>query len=235
MKKTYYFQHDFDPTSDPKIAYIIGRHGATGYGLWWRIVELLHSTPNNRLPIKNYLLHSLSATLNLDFGFVNAFINDCINEAELLQSDGECIWSQRVFDNIGNMESRRERYAKAGKVSAEKRKQKSNDVEHTLNDVEHMLNDVEQTLSDVQQKKRKEKKVYIYPDQDEVIAFFIENGYKKEAAIKAFEYYNEAQWKDRDGNKVKNWKQKMRGVWFREENKASTIIQSGVHYSIPVN
>lgn len=69
-------------------------------------------------------------------------------------------------------------------------------------------------------KERKEKKIiFIAPTLNEVENYFIENGYTKEAAIKAFNYYAENDWKDSKNNKVKNWKQKMQGVWFKEENK----------------
>jgi uncharacterized protein YdaU (DUF1376 family) len=57
-------------------------------------------------------------------------------------------------------------------------------------------------------------------NENEVIDYFILNGYKKEIAIKAFNYYNEANWHDASGKKVLNWKQKMQSVWFKEENKA---------------
>ena len=36
--------------------------------------------------------------------------------------------------------------------------------------------------------------------------------------MKAYTYYSQADWTDRNGNKVKNWKQKMFSVWFKEEN-----------------
>jgi hypothetical protein len=45
------------------------------------------------------------------------------------------------------------------------------------------------------------------------------HGYTKESAIKAFNYYDCAGWKDSKGNKVRNWKQKMQAVWFKDENK----------------
>ena len=53
----------------------------------------------------------------------------------------------------------------------------------------------------------------------EVQNYFKENGYTLESATKAFNYYDTAQWKDSKGNKVKSWKQKMQGVWFKDENK----------------
>ena len=49
--------------------------------------------------------------------------------------------------------------------------------------------------------------------------YFLENGYTLESGEKAFNYYNIADWKDSNGRKVVNWKQKMQSVWFKEENK----------------
>jgi hypothetical protein len=68
-------------------------------------------------------------------------------------------------------------------------------------------------------KERKEKKIVYTPFIDEVIIYFTENGYTKESAVKAFNYYQENNWKDSRNNQVKNWKKKMQGVWFKEENK----------------
>lgn len=59
----------------------------------------------------------------------------------------------------------------------------------------------------------------IVPTIDEVILYFTENGYKKEAAETAFNYYNSNDWNDSRGKKVLSWKQKMIAVWFKEENK----------------
>jgi uncharacterized protein YdaU (DUF1376 family) len=56
-------------------------------------------------------------------------------------------------------------------------------------------------------------------NENEIINYFIENGYKEEVAKRAFHYYNEANWHDASGKKVLNWKQKMQSVWFKPENK----------------
>jgi hypothetical protein len=60
---------------------------------------------------------------------------------------------------------------------------------------------------------------FIPPTLDEVIDYFKFNGYTRSSAERAFKYYSEGQWMDGRGNKVKNWKQKMQGVWFKDENK----------------
>jgi len=57
------------------------------------------------------------------------------------------------------------------------------------------------------------------PTLEEVQLFFKENGYSVEIGTKAFQYYADANWRDSRGEPVRAWKQKMRGVWFREEHK----------------
>lgn len=60
------------------------------------------------------------------------------------------------------------------------------------------------------------------PTLEEVQTFFKDNGYSVEIATKAYHYYAEAGWKDSRGEPVRAWKQKMRGVWFRDEHKPQT-------------
>lgn len=68
------------------------------------------------------------------------------------------------------------------------------------------------------------------PTKDLVIEYFVENGYSQQAAERAFDYYesgtepSQIYWRDSRGNIVKNWKQKMRGVWFKEENKVDDSV-----------
>lgn len=62
-------------------------------------------------------------------------------------------------------------------------------------------------------------KGFISPTISDVIQYFTSNGYTEKAAKKAFEFYNVANWHDSKGNKVRNWKQKMQSVWFKDENK----------------
>ena len=67
----------------------------------------------------------------------------------------------------------------------------------------------------------KKRKKFVPPNINEVIKFFIDNGYTKESAEKAFLYYSDGNppWTDSRGKQVRGWKQKMRGVWFKPENK----------------
>ena len=71
--------------------------------------------------------------------------------------------------------------------------------------------------------KRKERETQsdgaTAPDIHSFILFFDENGYTKEHAEKAFHYYADNEWKDSRGNDVTNWRQKVRGVWFKDEGR----------------
>jgi len=71
-------------------------------------------------------------------------------------------------------------------------------------------------------KKTKAKKVFAPPTIEEVIHFFYQNSYSVESAKTAFHYYADGNppWTDSKGNEVRSWKQKMRAVWFKPENKA---------------
>jgi len=70
-------------------------------------------------------------------------------------------------------------------------------------------------------KERKPREPFTPPTEKESIDFFLENGFSEKAAKEAHGYYTRLDWKDRNGSAVKNWKQKYKAVWFRDENKAA--------------
>lgn len=72
----------------------------------------------------------------------------------------------------------------------------------------------------------KKKESFIPPIEKDVIDYFKDNGYSESAGKKAYMYYNAAEWTDATGKKIKSWKQKMIGVWFKEENKAPKIVDA---------
>jgi len=84
--------------------------------------------------------------------------------------------------------------------------------------VEHMENENEDVNKNIN-KKIKEKDKFIAPTLPEVIAYFEANGYPSTHATHVFNYYADANWRDAKGQPVRNWKQKMRGVWFDEKYK----------------
>ena len=70
------------------------------------------------------------------------------------------------------------------------------------------------------------------PNLPTLISYFRMNGYKESAAKKAFDYYENLRgngriWRDVKGTPIKNWKLKMKAVWFKPENKKQDEIQRG--------
>ena len=151
MKDTYYFSHDYNPTSDPKIQALIGEHGAVGYGLYWRIVEMLHEEGTHKLPCKKYIYLALAKQMSLDVDTVELVIKCCIELCELFNSDGIMFWSERVLRNIGKRNEISTKRSEAGKRSAELRKSLASDEQNSTN--------VEQVSTSVQQNSTKERKV----------------------------------------------------------------------------
>lgn len=72
----------------------------------------------------------------------------------------------------------------------------------------------------------KDKDKFTPPEIENVISYFQENGYTRESAEKAWQYYTVNNWKDSKGTKVNNWKQKMISVWFKDENKVKKTYKA---------
>jgi len=131
--------------------------------------------------------------------------------------------------DLKKWENQQEQRRKAGLKSAEIRKRnasKANGRSTTVNErsISSTVNDnVSASVNDNVSVSSKDDGVKP-PSLEEVISYFDENGYTKESATKMFEYYEESRkprgrvWKDGRGNTVKNWKQKARSIWFKDDN-----------------
>ena len=91
--------------------------------------------------------------------------------------------------------------------------------EHSLS-IHGALTDETETETEVKQKQKQN----VSPTLDEVKQYFLENGIDPAIGKEAFDYYEAGNWHDSQGKPVKNWKQKMRGVWFK--NNAAKKVKS---------
>ena len=64
--------------------------------------------------------------------------------------------------------------------------------------------------------KKKASKTFAPPTYEEVLAYFSEKGQDTTQARKAFNHYNDHDWKDSYGKQVLNWKQKVQTNWFKD-------------------
>lgn len=118
-KETYYFPHDYEPTSDPKIQALLGEYGGIGYGIFWRAVEMLHSEESHKLPLKNYIFLAIAKQMLTSAEQTQAILNFAITTCELFVSDGDFFWSTRVNENFKRREEISEKRAISGRLGVE--------------------------------------------------------------------------------------------------------------------
>ena len=74
-----------------------------------------------------------------------------------------------------------------------------------------------------------QKKAFQPPTFKEVADYFVINGYPAELAERAFLGYQDNAWHDSHGQPIRNWRQKMRFVWMKPENKPGHKSETGTH------
>jgi hypothetical protein len=156
-QETFYFSHDYNPSGDAKMFMLLNKYGAVGYGVYWRIVEMLHSEESHKLPLKKYIFTSLSQQLKVSVDDLMDMVDYAIKECELFIYDNEeYFYSERVNRNIAKRKEEHEKKSKAGKESAKVRKEQADLLEQLKAFTQS--NDVQQVLNGVQQCSTKERK-----------------------------------------------------------------------------
>ena len=175
-----------------------------GYGIFWAIVEDLYNNAN--------ALQTDYETIAFDLRVDTNVVQSIIEDFNLFTFDGEMLWSASVERRLIERNNKSEK----ARQSALSRWNKKPDDANAM-----------RTHSDsnaIKERKGKEIKgdsikKFTPPEKDDVVLYFKENGYSKETALKAFLYYDTGGWIDSNGIQVKNWKQIMIAVWFKEENR----------------
>lgn len=202
---SFYFTHDYNAANDSKILFLRQQLGMEGYGIFWFIVEQLAQS-GGFLPIK------ITPVLAMQMQVTEAKVRSVINDYELFDIVDENFYSQRLNKHL----QIRKQLSESGKKGALNRWKNGLPNGHPI---DHPNSNKERKKEI--NKVNKESKVFTPPSIEDVIKFFEENGYTN--GDKAWNYYNDGDWKDSNGKQVINWKQKMRIVWFKEENKKKVI------------
>jgi uncharacterized protein YdaU (DUF1376 family) len=141
-------------------------------------------------------------------------------EEGVLQIDGNILSQKRMIrDNELSIKR-----SESGKNGMKKRYGKKNDdFVITKQLTKYITKGVTNTEYENENKRKGGvgEKQFKKPTLEEVKQYFHENGYSEQSAITAFEYYEAGGWIDARGKKVRNWKQKMISVWFKQDNKIS--------------
>jgi hypothetical protein len=96
--ETYWFKHDFNARRDQKILEMRSVYGAEGYGWWWMLIEMMRESSDYKLKLSGkYAIPTLAKELDTDPAQLQQFIDDCIHEFELFQSDKKTFWSPSLM------------------------------------------------------------------------------------------------------------------------------------------
>ena len=158
MKKdAFYFSHDTNAHSDPKIMLLLSETGLAGLGMYWIIIEILHQEPEGKISVsafKNYIKFYCKINCTTDFEMNK--IEQVLNTTGLLLIEDDQVFSNRVFANKNIRENISLKRQMAGKASAEARKNGTvNQLDRT--NAQQISTLVEQTAT--KERKRKESKV----------------------------------------------------------------------------
>jgi len=207
MKETFYFSHDYNARTDSRIKKLLTNLGMLGYGVYWAIIEDLYQNANALPTDYDSIAYDLHCDVDL--------IKNVILNYKLFVIDDDTFGSLSVQKRL----DKRDEKSNKARESAFKRWGNDANALPTHSEPNAIK---ESKVKDIKEKEIKEKKKkFIPPTLLEVQSYFKENGYIN--AEKAFKYYSAADWHDANDKPVKNWKQKMQGVWFKDENKSKSV------------
>lgn len=123
MKEAYYFSHDSNARHDPKITAMRSVYGSEGYGWYWMLVEMMRESEDYRLDMQGkYTWNAFASQLQTESMRIAEFVQDCINEFELFESDGKYFWSASLNRRMELRDQKSEVRRKAAKARWDKEK-----------------------------------------------------------------------------------------------------------------
>lgn len=205
-KDSYYFQHDYNARNDPKILMLRSEFGLEGYGIFWCLLETIAEDENGIIN-KSYI-GGLSVGYGVAIDKLKKIIKYCVNVG-LLKENKDSIYSERMNKH----KEMRKSLSDSGRIGAEKRwggHSSPNAKERKGN--ENKVNDI----PTIEEFLNHAKTLEIYRVN---LDFAIKAKYKT---------WIDDGWKDGNGNKIKNWKNKLSNTL--PHLKASNITS----HSIPI-
>jgi hypothetical protein len=115
-KDAYYFSHDSNARQDPKILGMRSIYGSEGYGWYWIIIEMLREQHDYKVKINKYVWNAIAMQLQCTPEKAKSFVEDCINEFELLVTDAEYFWSKSLLIRMIAKDEKSENAKKAAEA-----------------------------------------------------------------------------------------------------------------------
>lgn len=204
MKDAYYFSHDSNARNDEKILSLRMDLGMEGYGIFWSIIEMLRDS-------NNYKMRTHYERIAFELHVNSETVKKVINDYELFTIEDDYFFSESL---LSRMKKREEKSQKARESALNR-----------WNNTNVMRTHSKRNAIKVNESKRKEIKDI--PSIDEFLSYAktIEI-YKSnlDFQIKTkYKVWVDNGWCDGNGNKIDNWKNKLRSVmpYMKQSNVTS--------------
>lgn len=161
MKDSFYFTHDFNARTDPKIKRLLVRYNMIGYGIFWSIIEDLYNN-TNVLPTE---YDSIAYDLHVDTDVVKSVVEDF----GLFEIKDGFFHSKSVQRRLDDRKCKSQKAKDSIKKRWEKRQTGTNEHENDTNVIDNntnvlptnndsSTNEQENDTIKGKERKRKEKK-----------------------------------------------------------------------------
>lgn len=118
-KESYWFAHDCNARSDAKIIAMMQVYGMEGYGRWWVLLERLRKEQNYKYNISTKFAYNvLAQEFCCSNDVAKDFVQQCVEEYGLLQTDGVCIWSNGLNARMEHLDKKRAIMSERGRKGA---------------------------------------------------------------------------------------------------------------------
>lgn len=161
-KDAYYFSHDANALTDPKILAMRCDYGMEGYGLYWAIIEMLRNEEKYKLDYDKNTFRAIKSLTNTTIN-IEKYMNDCIEDYQLFKLENNKFFSNSLLKRMEEYDHKkaisRENGRKGGapKGNQNARKSKENNQETTQNNQQVDFEQPKTTQNN--QSKVKESKV----------------------------------------------------------------------------
>lgn len=156
-KDAYYFSHDSNARTDPKILAMFSDYGVAGYGRWWILIEILREHENYMIKHSKCTWKALAMQMQYSADEVQKFINDCINEYELLKeikkNNDTYFYSESLMRRMGKLDDIKEKRVLAANA---RWKNKKENMQNDANELEMQCNSMQSKPTYLPSKPTKE-------------------------------------------------------------------------------
>lgn len=158
-KEAYYFSHDANARQDPKILAMMSVYGPEGYGWYWILVEMLREQSDFTLDKQGkYTFNAIAMQMHCTRDAAEQFVNDCINEFELFDTDGVYFWSNSLLRRMAMKEEISQKRKKAAEKRWSKQEVDTSDMQMHNNSIANGMQGKEKKVKEIKVKESKVNK-----------------------------------------------------------------------------